>query len=651
MLLSFATVSVSAETVEDIMQVYATNVPVAEIGQTATAEGIVVADDEPYTLTSAEWLDCTESEPQPVTGEFEEKRIYILQLIFTAKEGYEFSDEYVNITFDEENVYPYYNIIDGDLIVDVEYSFLEYIDKVEITGVVDAAIGNNPEVEGIKVPDEANYEIELAVWHEINDDEPIYDEYIFQDGKKYELTVVVQPKSGYRFRAFETDCFVNGEKIKRIEMQTEETIIISLSYSFLKQINEVEIPDVPDYAVGDKIILPVFERSEGINYDVEYFWYLADPDEGYISISDEDEKVFEDGKVYNLEIDFIPDDGYGFSEDVEIIVGDNVAEPDVNEELFMYYDVMYYFGYETIDRVDLTAKLPEIGADIDYEAISTPEDAHYTLMWADYYENSEDDYYNSDYAEDKFLKDNYYWLDVEFDLDEGYCVTDDTDLYINGEKVLTFEDGFSKYPEYTSCSVRFGKLVEIKDSSEIFSDVVKGAWYQEYVDYVSSHNLMNGVGGDKFGTTDTVTRATVVTVLARMSGIDTNAIMNTQTPFTDAPAGKWYSGAVAWAVENGITKGASATTFEPDKAVTREDICTFIYRYADFAGIEFEKKVEKSVFSDESTMGSWAKDAIYACQQAEIVNGKPGGIFDAKGKAGRSEIAKILAIFHDDYIN
>lgn len=184
----------------------------------------------------------------------------------------------------------------------------------------------------------------------------------------------------------------------------------------------------------------------------------------------------------------------------------------------------------------------------------------------------------------------------------------------------------------------------------VFTDVKTGSWYEGFVDYVAANGLMNGTSKTTFAPDTTMTRSMLVTILARMAGVDTDALKNTATKFTDVKTGTWYSGAVVWAVENGITTGTTATTFAPDTAVTREDICVFFVRYAQKAGITLKTDVAKTAFPDDAKIGSWAKDAVYACQQAGIVAGTNEGIFNPKGNATRSAVAKIVTVFHKDYV-
>src|SRR5699024_11017975 len=95
--------------------------------------------------------------------------------------------------------------------------------------------------------------------------------------------------------------------------------------------------------------------------------------------------------------------------------------------------------------------------------------------------------------------------------------------------------------------------------------------------YVYENDLMNGTDGSLFSPESTTTRAQVVTVLYRLAG---QPAADWENPFWDVPASAWFHDAVTWAWENDITGGVSSTHFGAGNAVTREQLATFLYRYA-----------------------------------------------------------------------
>ena len=119
-------------------------------------------------------------------------------------------------------------------------------------------------------------------------------------------------------------------------------------------------------------------------------------------------------------------------------------------------------------------------------------------------------------------------------------------------------------------------------------------------------------------------------------------------PFKDVETG-WYYDEVLWAYENGIVTGTSATTFAPNGDVTREQMTTFLYRFAKYMGYDTTSKADFSTFPDINKVGSWAKDALAWANANGLITGSKGtdGIvrLDPQGQATREQVATILMRF------
>ena len=111
-----------------------------------------------------------------------------------------------------------------------------------------------------------------------------------------------------------------------------------------------------------------------------------------------------------------------------------------------------------------------------------------------------------------------------------------------------------------------------------FSDVGKDYWCYNAVNWAVENGITNGTTETTFGPTNGCTRAQMVTFLWRAAGMP--HAKNSVNPFTDVSPNRYYYDAVLWAVEQGITNGATATTFEPDRLCTRGHIVTFLWRAA-----------------------------------------------------------------------
>lgn len=170
-----------------------------------------------------------------------------------------------------------------------------------------------------------------------------------------------------------------------------------------------------------------------------------------------------------------------------------------------------------------------------------------------------------------------------------------------------------------------------------FSDVNKGDWYYDDVMYAAENGLMTGNGDGSFAPYENASRAMVVTVLYRLAG---SPAVKTDTVFTDLTQ-DWYKDAVAWAVANGITTGSSATTFEPDKAVSRQELATFLYRYAG----EKETDADLSAYTDSADIAPWAVDAMAWANAKGIIIGKTATTLCPNTDSNRAELATVLVRF------
>ncbi len=202
--------------------------------------------------------------------------------------------------------------------------------------------------------------------------------------------------------------------------------------------------------------------------------------------------------------------------------------------------------------------------------------------------------------------------------------------------------------EYSETVIDAGtKLPTIRNTTEIFVDVEQ-TWYTEYVNYAYTYGIFKGNPDGTFKPLANITRAEFVQVLANITGVDTS---NKQiiTKFSDVVAGDWFAPAVKWANDNGIVAGYGEQ-FKPTANITREQMCVMIVNYAKFKGITLKAVEPKEVFIDDSLISSWAKDAVYACQMADIVNGKGEGRFDPAGTGLRAEASVIFTKFHKAYL-
>ena len=178
-----------------------------------------------------------------------------------------------------------------------------------------------------------------------------------------------------------------------------------------------------------------------------------------------------------------------------------------------------------------------------------------------------------------------------------------------------------------------------------FNDIPARHWGRPFIEKAVGLDLMKG-NANKFSPDQKMTRAMFVTVLGNLAGVKNTD--SGKTPFTDVPENAWYAPYVAWAYENGITKGVTADTFAPDATITRQEMAVFMVSYCKFAGIELEQ-VKTVDFKDEAAIDGWAKTAVQAVTEAGLLGETGGGNFSPKASATRAQAATLLVNFVESY--
>ena len=180
-----------------------------------------------------------------------------------------------------------------------------------------------------------------------------------------------------------------------------------------------------------------------------------------------------------------------------------------------------------------------------------------------------------------------------------------------------------------------------------FTDVPASHWAHDDITYVYENDLMNGTDGSLFSPESTTTRAQVVTVLYRLAG---QPAADWANPFWDVPASAWFHDAVTWAWENDITGGVSSTRFGAGNAVTREQLATFLYRYAQDQGYDTSARADLSGYSDAGLVSSYATEALSWANATGLITGTTATTLSPQGSATRAQVATILSRFCQDVI-
>ena len=173
-----------------------------------------------------------------------------------------------------------------------------------------------------------------------------------------------------------------------------------------------------------------------------------------------------------------------------------------------------------------------------------------------------------------------------------------------------------------------------------YGDVKIPSWYHEGVDFVVENGYMNGTSATTFAPGVTVDRAMAITVLYRMAG---SPEVTGTCAFTDVKAGSFYEKAVIWGSENGIVNGKTLDTFAPNEAVTRQQLVTFLYRFAKHQGIDVNARYDSlASFVDGSTVSTYAASAMKWAVGNGLINGVDQTHLAPKGESNRAQLAVIL---------
>ena len=163
-----------------------------------------------------------------------------------------------------------------------------------------------------------------------------------------------------------------------------------------------------------------------------------------------------------------------------------------------------------------------------------------------------------------------------------------------------------------------------------FADVAGSSWFYDGVKFAYEKGLMNGTGANMFSPNATTTRGMIVTVLARVEGVNTNGAL-------------WYAAGQKWAMDNGISDGTNMTG-----DITREQLAAILYRYAKQKGYDVTKSAALTGFSDAGTVSSYATEAMQWAVANGLIQGS-GNQLSPKATASRAQVATILMRFMELY--
>lgn len=201
-------------------------------------------------------------------------------------------------------------------------------------------------------------------------------------------------------------------------------------------------------------------------------------------------------------------------------------------------------------------------------------------------------------------------------------------------------------PETTPEAIRYAMALVRGIDVPQFTDVPEGAWYHDYVYDLVYRGVVNGMTATTYEPEGKLTRAQFVKLLAcSLADAETLKTYEGKHPFKDSE-GHWAEAYIAWAKDKGIVEGVSATEFDPEAPITREQMATIFGRYALKQGIELPKDAAPAEsFPDADKISEYAREFVELMRIAGILNGYEDGTFRPQGNATRAEAAKLFSLF------
>ena len=183
-----------------------------------------------------------------------------------------------------------------------------------------------------------------------------------------------------------------------------------------------------------------------------------------------------------------------------------------------------------------------------------------------------------------------------------------------------------------------------------FTDVPEGAWYEDAAAYVYKHGLMAGTSATTFAPDVTTSRAMIATILWRMAG---SPVVNYAMNYTDVAQGQWCSEAIRWATSEGVVTGYGNGLFGTNDPITREQLATMLWRYAQTKGYDVSIGENTNILSytDVPDLSEYAIPAMQWAVGAGIINGTgDGSTLTPQGQATRAQAAVMLQRFCEKYV-
>ena len=212
---------------------------------------------------------------------------------------------------------------------------------------------------------------------------------------------------------------------------------------------------------------------------------------------------------------------------------------------------------------------------------------------------------------------------------------------------LVDRNGYASLP--VGSAGQYALVLDGKSHALPFTDLAAGAWYEDSVAYVYRHDLMSGFSEDTFGPNAALSRAQLCQILYNMEG---RPAVTGSGSFSDLADGAWYTDAVTWAASQGIVDGYGGGLFGPDDNITREQLASILYRYAQARGDDVSVGEDTNIlsYSDAADVAEYAVSAMQWACGAGVITGISESALAPRGEATRAQTAAMLMRFCEQYV-
>lgn len=220
-------------------------------------------------------------------------------------------------------------------------------------------------------------------------------------------------------------------------------------------------------------------------------------------------------------------------------------------------------------------------------------------------------------------------------------------LEINGDEPLEFEKDYTLYIYNDETDDVIEVDFVLSEEEEIievpkFDDVEYPSWYVGFLEYCVSEGMVTGIGNNKFGPNQKVTRAQVAQILYAMNG---KPAVDKSENFTDVPNGKWFSDAINWVAEQNIMAGYVTGQFQPEAAITRQQFMATLYKYARIMRYDSTRSGNIETFDDVDAVTEYAVPALQWAVGHGVMTGNDKNKLMPKDTTTRAQMVAILASF------